>query len=208
MCIYAILPGMRYLGSKNKLARHHGKDVFGTQSASLEKRINQKPGQHGNKLKKPSTYGKQLIEKQYVKRVYGVSEKQFRRYYEQAKKNKAMPSGEALVQLLELRLDNVLFRLGIAKTRPQARQFVTQKKVFVKGICVYSPSYSVKVGDKVSFAEKFLENVHVQSNIKDVSVLPSWLSVSQGKGVIEKLPQRTDVVEEIFEDMVIAFYSK
>jgi small subunit ribosomal protein S4 len=69
---------MRYLGSKNKLARHHGKDVFGTQSASLEKRLNQKPGQHGNTLKKPSTYGKQLIEKQYVKRVYGVSEKQFR----------------------------------------------------------------------------------------------------------------------------------
>ena len=199
---------MRYLGSKNKLARHHGKDVFGTQSASLERRINQKPGQHGNTLKKQSTYGKQLIEKQYVKRVYGVSEKQFRKYYVQAKKSKVMPSGEALVQLLELRLDNALFRLGIAKTRPQARQFVTQKKIFVNGICVYSPSYSVKVGDKISFAEKFLENVHVQSNIKDVSALPSRLSVAQGNGIIEKLPQRADVVEEIFEDMVIAFYSK
>lgn len=199
---------MRYLGSKNKLARHHGKDVFGTQSASLEKRLNQKPGQHGNTLKKPSTYGKQLIEKQYVKRVYGVSEKQFRNYYKQAKKNSALPSGEALVQLLELRLDNVLYRLGIARTRPQARQFVTQKKIFVNSICVYSPSYSVKIGDKISFAENFLENVHVQSNIKDVSVLPAWLSVSQGRGIIEKLPQRSDVVEEIFEDMVVAFYSK
>ncbi|MEN9389742.1 MAG: hypothetical protein RLY61_826 [Candidatus Parcubacteria bacterium] len=199
---------MRYLGSKNKLARHHGKDVFGTQSASLEKRLNQKPGQHGNTLKKPSTYGKQLIEKQYVKRVYGVSEKQFRNYYKQAKKNTTLPSGEALVQLLELRLDNVLYRLGIARTRPQARQFVTQKKIFVNSICVYSPSYSVKVGDKISFAENFLENIHVQSNIKDVSVLPAWLSVSQGRGIIEKLPQRSDVVEEIFEDMVVAFYSK
>lgn len=199
---------MRYLGSKNKLARHHGKDIFGTQSASLEKRLNQKPGQHGNTLKKPSTYGKQLIEKQYVKRVYGVSEKQFRNYYKQAKKNTTLPSGEALVQLLELRLDNVLYRLGIARTRPQARQFVTQKKIFVNSICVYSPSYSVKVGDKISFAENFLENIHVQSNIKDVSVLPAWLSVSQGRGIIEKLPQRSDVVEEIFEDMVVAFYSK
>lgn len=199
---------MRYLGSKHKLARHHGKSVFGTVNASLEKRLNQKPGQHGNTLKKQSTYAKQLIEKQYVKRVYGVSEKQFRRYFDKAKKRNDMPSGEALLQSLELRLDNVIYRLGIARTRPQARQFVTQKKIFVNSINVYSPSYSLKVGDTISFADKFLENVHVQSNIKDVTVLPAWLTVENSAAKVVNLPQRTDVVEEVFEDMVVAFYSK
>ena len=199
---------MRYTKSKHKLSRHHGKDVFGNQKPSLERRLSQKPGQHGNAAKKQSTYGKQLIEKQYVKRVYGLSEKQFKNLYDKAKKNINLPSGESLIQLLECRLDNVIYRLGIAKTRPQARQFVTQKKILVNSKCVYSPSYSVSVGDKISFVPDFLNNVHVQSNISGVTSSPQWLSVSNSAGIIERLPIRDDVEKDLVEEMVVAFYSK
>lgn len=199
---------MRYTGPKNKLSRHHGKDVFGNNKSNLEKRLAQAPGQHGTSRKRPSKYGQQLKEKQFVKRVYGLTEKQFRNLYERAKKNNALPVGEALIQLLERRLDNVIYRLGIAKTRPQARQFVTNKKILIDNKEVFSPSYKVKPGQKISLSNNFISNVHVMSNMKDVTSIPEWLSVDKNSAKIERLPKREDVNEDLREDMVIAFYSR
>lgn len=199
---------MRYTGPKNKLSRHHGKDVFGNNKSNLEKRLAQAPGQHGTSRKRLSKYGEQLKEKQYVKRVYGLTEKQFKNLYEKARKNKDLPVGEALIQLLERRLDNVVYRLGMAKTRPQARQFVTNKKVLVDGKTVYSPSYTIKTGQKISLVEEFMSNPHVMSNLKDVTSIPEWLSVEKTTAKIDRLPNREDVHEDLQEDMVIAFYSR
>lgn len=199
---------MRYTGPKNKLSRHHGKDVFGNNKSNLEKRLAQAPGQHGTSRKRPSKYGQQLKEKQFVKRVYGLTEKQFRNLYERAQKNSELPVGEALIQLLERRLDNVIYRLGIAKTRPQARQFVTNKKILINDKEVFSPSYKVKPGQKISLADNFLANVHVMSNMRAVTSIPEWLSVDKNSAKIERLPKREDVNEDLREDMVIAFYSR
>lgn len=174
------------------------------------------PGQHGKKVgfKKTSEYGKQLKEKQKVKIMYGVLERQFLRFFEIASKHKGA-TGENLLSLLERRLDNVLFRLKMAFSRVQARQLITHGHINVNGKRVKSPSYLVKEGDVITLSETTLKNkTFVESTIdKRMNIgikVPEWLELEKGdrKGVVLRLPIRTDVVVPIEEHLIVELYSK
>jgi len=161
------------------------------------------PGQHGSFRRRLSEYGQQLREKQKVKRIYGVRERQFRRYLEQALRSKEK-TGEVLLQILERRLDNVAYRGGFAKSRPQARQFVSHGLVKVTDRRVTSPSYLVDIGDKITFAKK------KDLPLYDEVVRPSWIKVSKRTKEIEitSLPVREDAGAEVDESLVLEFYSR
>jgi len=197
----------RYTGPKDKLSRREGVDLFG--AGSKITRLTVPPGQHGPKgTLRQSQYGKQLREKQKVKRLYGVLERQFRGYVDKALSSKGN-TGEALLSLLERRLDNVVYRLGFAKTRPAARQLVSHGHIEVDGKKVSIPSYQVKVGDVVGLKEKTLGMPVIREllAIKDVKI-PSWLERKAAAGKIKSLPKREDVMEPISEQDIVEFYSR
>lgn len=167
------------------------------------------PGVHGQKgFRRPSQYGRQLREKQKLKRMYGVLEKQFKRYYVTAIKSKGN-TGEKLLSLLEKRLDNVVYRLGLAATRPAARQLVSHRHVLVNGKKVNIPSYQVSVGDTISLTKTALDVPAVKSvlNQKDFK-LPEWLKRKAVVGKVEREPVRDDITEPIIEQDIIEFYSR
>lgn len=201
----------RYIGPRYRLCRREGANLFGNKKFDIEIR-NYPPGEHGNKRRmKLSDYGLQLREKQKVKRIYGVLERQFRRYYEKAARAKGV-TGVVLLQLLERRLDNVIFRLGFAPTRPAARQIVSHGKVYVNDRRVNIPSFLVKVGDEVILKLKDNKKEYINENLKvteDRPVQP-WLSVDTKhyKGKIIKLPERDDVQFPINEQLIVELYSK
>jgi len=201
----------RYIGPRFKLCRREGVNLFGNKKFNIEKR-DYPPGQHGDKRVKLSNYGLQLREKQKVKRIYGILEKQFRRYYEKAARMKGV-TGHTLLQLLERRLDNVIYRLGFATTRPQARQMVGHGLVMVNDKRVNIPSFLVKPGDEIALhlkkesAAKFVrENVKVNEE----NAVPSWLNSDKDhfKGKVAKLPEREDIQFPISEQLIIELYSK
>lgn len=200
----------RYRGPKSKIARKFGDPIFGTDKY-LEKK-NYPPGQHGNsrRRKKVSEYGTQLKEKQKAKYTYGVLEKQFRNLFDRASSSKGVP-GEVLLQLLESRLDNIVYRLGIAPTRAAARQLVTHKHVTVNGNVVNIPSALVKAGDIVGVREKSksLEAV-VESLASKRYLSSSWLEWddSQMVGKFMNVPERSDIPEDIKEQLIVELYSK
>ncbi len=198
----------RYTGPKDKLSRREGKELFGRTRASLLRRLRQAPGQHGTSRSRASVYGRQLREKQKVKRIYGLREKQFKNLYEKALKAKDVPTGTALLQTLEMRLDNVVYRLGLARTRPQARQFVTQGRVLVDGKKVDIPSYEVKEGQKVSLQPEAFQSPFIQSILAREIVLPAWLQVKEGIGSVLRKPEREEMDQDIDENMIVAFYSR
>ena len=188
-----------YVGPKNRLSRKEGVDLFGR--GHKLRRSTQIPGQHGAKrTKKVSDYGRQLREKQKVRRMYGIMEKQFRRMFEQASRVKGN-TGEALLQLLEERLDNVVYRLGLVPTRNMARQVVSHGHVKVNSRKLNIPSYRVKVGDEISLAESL---VRQRENI----VVPGWLDRQGIMGRVAVYPSRSDVPESISEQLIIEFYSR
>lgn len=204
----------RYRGPKNRLARREGADL-GLKSAgtsahgSLLRRIKIPPGQHGQRgFRKTSDFGKQLREKQKVKRIYGLLEKQFRKYFEQASRNPAN-TGEVLLTLLERRLDNVLYRLGLAPTRAAARQFVGHGHVQVDGKRVNIPSFQVVSGMIITPKSRLLETPVVKKLLeeKDMSI-PGWLKRQGPAGKILRLPKREDIVDDINEQLIIEFYSR
>jgi small subunit ribosomal protein S4 len=200
----------RYRGPKSKIARKFGDPIFGTDKY-LEKK-NYPPGQHGNsrRRKKVSEYGTQLKEKQKAKYTYGVLEKQFRNLFDKASASKGV-TGEVLLQLLESRLDNVVYRLGIAPTRAAARQLVTHRHVTVNGDVVNIPSSLVKAGDIVGVREKSksLEAV-VESLASKRYLSSSWLEWddSQMVGKFMNVPERSDIPEDIKEQLIVELYSK
>jgi small subunit ribosomal protein S4 len=203
----------KYNGPKWRLSRREGVELFSRRRNCLERR-DYAPGQHGIRRTKLSNYGIQLREKQKVKRFYGVLERQFRRYYEMATRSKGV-TGTILLQLLERRLDNVVFQLGFAQTRPQARQIVGHGLVKVNDGKVDIPSYQVKPGDEISV--KGQDNIikYIQTNIQlnhDRSnyVVPAWLSVDEDhlKGKVLRLPVREDINFPISEQLIIELYSK
>ena len=200
----------RYRGPKSKIARKFGDPIFGTDKY-LEKK-NYPPGQHGNsrRRKKVSEYGIQLKEKQKAKYTYGILEKQFRNLFDKASSSKGV-TGEVLLQLLESRLDNVVYRLGIAPTRAAARQLVTHKHVTVNGNVVNIPSSLVKAGDIVGVREKSksLEAV-VESLASKRYLSSSWLEWddSQMVGKFMNVPERSDIPEDIKEQLIVELYSK
>lgn len=198
----------RYTGPKDRLSRREGFDLF-NKGGKLT-RLNVPPGQHGPKgtRRRVSQYGKQLREKQKVKRLYGVMEKQFRKYVEMALSSPGN-SGEVLLSLLERRLDNVIFRLGFVPTRPGARQLVTHRHVFVDGKKVNIPSYFVKPGEVISLGSKAIEVPAVKKllSVKEPNV-PAWLSRKAAAGKVKRLPKREDITEAISEQDIIEFYSR
>lgn len=197
----------RYTGPKDRLSRREGFDLFGG-GAKLT-RLTVPPGIHGPKgTRMSSRYGKQLREKQKVKRIYGILERQFRKYMTDALKSKGN-TGETLLALLERRLDNVIFRLGFAQTRPGARQLVSHGHVLVGGRKVNIPSYSVKEGEIISISNKGAAIPAVKELIgkKDVKI-PGWLQKKAIVGKVVRKPIREDIPESISEQDIIEFYSR
>ena len=193
----------RYTGPKSRIARKFGEGIFGADKVLSKK--NYPPGQHGNSRKKNSEYGVQLREKQKAKYTYGVLERQFRNLFEKAEKAKGI-TGEILLQLLECRLDNIVFRLGIAPTRAAARQLVSHKHITVDGEVVNIPSYAVKPGQIVAVREKS-KSLEVIVNCLDGfnhSKYP-WLEWDDNSkvGKLLHIPQRADIPENIKEHLIV-----
>ena len=199
----------RYTGPKSKIARKFGEPIFGEDKV-LAKRTNP-PGQHGaNRRRKLSEYGTQLREKQKAKYTYGVLERQFRNLFDKASRSKGV-TGEVLLQMLEARLDNMVYRLGIAKTRAAARQLVLHRHITVDGNVVNIPSYSVNPGQLVAVREKSKSLEVVQDALAGFnhSKYPwiEWDENAKG-GKMLNLPQREDIPESIKEQLIVELYSK
>ena len=199
----------RYIGPKSKIARKFGEAIYGA-DRSLEKK-NYPPGQHGlmRKRKKVSEYGTQLLEKQKAKAIYGVQEKQFRRTFEEAARIGGI-TGENLLQILECRLDNVVYRLGIAPTRAAARQLVSHRHITVNGAVVNIPSYQLRVGDVVGVREKSKSLEVILDSVTGSHNRYAWLewNGSQMSGKFLQKPERADILENIKEQLIVELYSK
>ncbi|HKB88424.1 MAG TPA: 30S ribosomal protein S4 [Patescibacteria group bacterium] len=198
---------MRYTGPKDRLSRRENFDLFG--AGAKITRLQVTPGVHGPKgTRGSSQYGKQLREKQKVKRMYGIMEKQFENYMTEAFKSKGN-TGEALLVTLERRLDNIVYRLGFAPSRPAARQLVTHRHVLLNAKKVNIPSLQVVVGDTISLDGKGLTMPDVKKtlDLKDFTVV-SWLTRKAAAGKVERLPSREDVPEAISEQDIVEFYSR
>jgi small subunit ribosomal protein S4 len=199
----------RYIGPKSKIARKFGDPIYGPDK-SFDKK-NYPPGQHGanKKRKKMSEYGIQLREKQKVKYTYGILEKQFSNLFDKAQRSKGV-TGEVLLQLLESRLDNLVYRLGISPTRSGARQLVTHRHITVNNHVVNIPSYAVKPGDVVGVREKSksLEVIHNSLDSRRVNV--AWLewNPSEMSGKLINRPERDQIPETIKEQLIVELYSK
>lgn len=207
----------RYIGPTCKLARREGTDLSlksPTRALDSKCKLEQKPGQHGANTRrgKLSDYATQLREKQKVKRIYGLLERQFRNYYKKASTRKGN-TGENLLQLLETRLDNVVYRMGFAVTRPAARQLVSHRGITVNGKSVNLPSYQVKAGDAIALSEKAQKQQRVQEALNVASTMdlsPSWVEVDSKKfsGVFKAVPDRGDLPADINEALIVELYSK
>ena len=199
----------RYTGPKNKLARKFGEDLgLKTNALKLAKRLNILPGQHGRKgRKKVSEYGKQLSEKQKVKMMYGLMEKQFHKIYEVATKTPSA-TGFALLRLLERRLDNVVYRLGFAPTRPAARQLVSHGNVTVNGKKVTIPSYRLQLNDIVALSDKATKIPVVADLLKEKTNVPQWLEKKSAVGKVVRYPERDEIDAGVNEQLIVEFYSR
>jgi len=200
----------RYTGSKNKLSRRIGEDLgLKTNSVKVARVIVARPGQHGAKNKrKLSDYGVQLKEKQKVKYIYGISEKQLHRLYELATKNPTA-TGAALLNLLERRLDNVVYRLGWATTRAAARQMVSHNHILVNGKKMNIASYTVDVNDVMSVKSNFVDSPAVAANLKEeAKQLPAWLERKGAAGKVLRYAERSEIREAVEEQLIVEYYSR
>ncbi|HBZ49609.1 MAG: 30S ribosomal protein S4 [Proteobacteria bacterium] len=204
----------RYIGPKCKLARREGTDLFlksGARSLDSKCKLETAPGMHGARRGRLSDYGVQLREKQKVRRIYGILEKQFRGYYKEAARRKGA-TGENLLQLLESRLDNVVYRMGFACTRAEARQLVAHKGIVVNGAVVNVPSYQVQAGDAVAVREKAKKQLRIQSAVALAAQRGEieWIDVNTEKleGVFKARPERAELSSEINENLIVELYSK
>lgn len=203
----------RYIGSKCKLMRREGMDLSlksGVRSLDSKCHHDKVPGQHGARRAKVSDYALQLREKQKLRRIYGILERQFRNYYLKASQKKGS-TGENLLQMLECRLDNVVYRMGFASTRAEARQLVSHKGISVNGVTVNVPSFQVSANDVVAVRE----GASKQQRVKDALELASsrscdWVQVDSSKmeGVFKSIPVRADLPSDINESLVVELYSK
>jgi len=204
----------RYLGPKLKLSRREGTDLFlksGVRPIESKCKAENIPGQHGARRGRLSDYGVQLREKQKVRRTYGVLEKQFRGYYKEAARLKGA-TGENLLQLLECRLDNVVYRMGFGCTRAESRQLVAHKSITVNGVVVNIASYQVSEGDVIAIRQKAKEELRIKSALELAAQRTDidWVSVDQTKleGQFTRKPERTDLPAEINESLIVELYSK
>jgi small subunit ribosomal protein S4 len=204
----------RYLGPTCKLARREGTDLFlKARGKSLEGKckLDQQPGQHGSKRARLSDYATQLREKQKLRRIYGVLERQFRNYYQEAAQKRGS-TGQNLLNLLESRLDNVVYRMGFAATRAEARQLVSHKAILVNGKTLNIPSYQVRMGDMVSVRERAKAQLRIKDalGVAEQYGFPMWVEVNPSKmeGIFRSLPDRGELGSEINEQLVVELYSK
>ncbi len=204
----------RYLGPKCKLSRREGTDLFlKSRGKSLESKckLDQPPGQHGQRRARHSDYALQLRAKQRLRRIYGVLEKQFRNYYKSAAKKKGSTGGH-LLNLLEARLDNVVYRMGIASTRAEARQLVSHKAILVNGKMTNIPSYQVEPGELINVRDKSKSQQRIEDalTVAEQYGWPEWVEVNpkEKSGVFKSLPERADLGSEINELLVVELYSK
>ncbi|SIT70870.1 SSU ribosomal protein S4P [Ectothiorhodosinus mongolicus] len=204
----------RYIGPKCKLSRREGTDLsLKSRARALDTKckLDKAPGQHGDRRTRLSDYGVQLREKQKLRRIYGVLEKQFRNYYKTASRLKGS-TGDNLLKLLECRLDNVVYRMGFATTRAEARQLVSHKAILVNGSAVNIPSYQVKATDTVTIREKSRKQVRIQDALalSEQFGFPEWVEVDAKKmeGIFKSIPERSDLPADINESLVVELYSK
>lgn len=204
----------RYLGPKLKLSRREDTDLFlksGVRAIDSKCKIDTAPGQHGARKPRLSDYGSQLREKQKVRRIYGILERQFRNYYKEANRLKGN-TGENLLVLLEGRLDNVVYRMGFAATRAEARQLVSHKAIVVNGRVVNIPSFQVSVNDVVAVREKSKKQARIKASLElaEQREKPTWLEVDSAKmeGVFKRVPERSDLSADINEHLIVELYSK
>ena len=204
----------RYIGPKLKLSRREGTDLFlksGVRAIDSKCKIDTVPGQHGARKARLSDYGVQLREKQKVRRIYGVLEKQFRNYYRDAARQKGN-TGENLLQLLEGRLDNVVYRMGFGATRAESRQLVSHKAIMVNGRVVNVPSFQVSPEDVICVREKAKKQARIKASLEVAGQRekPTWVEVDAAKmeGAFKRLPERSDLSADINEQLIVEFYSK
>ena len=204
----------RYLGPKLKLSRREGTDLYlksGVRPIDSKCKIDNAPGQHGIRRGRLSDYAVQLREKQKVRRLYGVLEKQFRNYYKKADRKRGA-TGENLLKLLESRLDNVVYRMGFGSTRAESRQLVSHKAITVNGGLVNVASYQVQPGDVVAVYEKSRNQLRIQAALQLASQRGEidWVDVNAGnfEGVFKRLPDREELSAEINENLIVELYSK
>jgi len=204
----------RYIGPKCKLSRREGTDLFlksGVRALDSKCNLESPPGVHGQRRGRLSEYGTQLREKQKVRRMYGVLERQFSNYYKEAARLKGA-TGENLLQLLERRLDNVVYRMGFGATRAEARQLVSHKSISVNGKTVNIASYLVVPGDVVAVREKSKNQLRINSALEQAAQrgMAEWVEVDSAKkeGVFKSLPSRSDLYADINENLIVELYSK
>ena len=205
----------RYLGPKAKLSRREGTDLFlksARRSISDKAKFDSKPGQHGRTSgARTSDFGLQLREKQKVKRMYGILEKQFRRYFQEADRRKGN-TGANLLALLETRLDNVVYRMGFGSTRAEARQLVSHKAMLVNGKAVNIPSFMVKVGDVIAVREKSSKQNRIVEALQLAQQvgMPAWVDVNAEKasGIFKAVPDRDQFAADVNESLIVELYSR
>ena len=204
----------RYIGPVCKLSRREGTDLFlksARRSLDTKCKLDSRPGQHGAKSTRISEYGTQLREKQKIRRMYGVLERQFRTYFDKAIQKRGA-TGENLLQMLESRLDNVVYRMGFASTRAEARQLVSHKAIEVNGKPVNIPSYLLRATDVVSVREKSRAQFRIKASLDlaEKNGFPGWVEVDPKnfKGVFKNLPDRAEFANDVNEQLVVELYSK
>ena len=199
----------RYTGPKTKIARKFGEPIFGEDKSFEKKKY--PPGQHGNNRRrgKKSEYAIQLMEKQKAKYTYGILERQFRNIFEKANRSKGV-TGEALLQLCESRLDNLVFRLGIASSRRGARQLVSHRHITVDGEICNIPSRTIKVGEKIGVREKSKSISYIEDSLSNSSSVYEWISWNSDlmEGTLVNIPERDQIPENIKEQLIVELYSK
>ncbi|ADE15497.1 ribosomal protein S4 [Nitrosococcus halophilus Nc 4] len=206
----------KYTGPKLKQARREGTDLFlksGVRPIDSKCKIEQVPGQHGAGARRArmSDYALQLREKQKLRRMYGVLEKQFRRYYKEAARRRGS-TGENLLKLLESRLDNVVYRMGFGSTRAEARQLISHKGILVNGKVINVPSYQIRAEDVVSVREKAKKQDRIKFALELAQARPEldWIEINMGKleGTFKRVPERSELAPDIQENLVVELYSK
>jgi small subunit ribosomal protein S4 len=204
----------KYLGPKLKLSRREGTDLYlksGLRTIGSKCKIDHLPGQHGSRKQRLSDYGIQLREKQKVRRLYGVLERQFRKYYKLASKSQGN-TGEKLLQLLEQRLDNIVYRMGFSTTRSEARQLVSHKSISVNNKIVNIPSYTVSPNDIITVRQKFQKHLRIKAalELSEQKEKVSWIDVNLSKmtGIFIRIPTRLELSSEINEHLIVELYSK
>lgn len=198
----------RYTGPKRRLSRREGVALRAKDAAYIERKGAVPPGQHGTRrARRPSEYNIQLREKQKAKRLYGLLERQFAKYYQQASKRRGN-TGAALLEMLELRLDNVVYRLGFVKSRSEGRQMVGHGHIHVDGKKVSIPSFQVKAGSTIAILGKMLDNTQVKKSLETNETLPEWLERKATVGKVLRVPSRDEAEQGVNEQLIVEYYSR